>query len=405
MFELPIVDGHESGKAYLAERKLRFRYFNQSHKQHQKYQKLNDKESNESIDTPQDEEYDEDDDDRRHNHEERQYYKRYDKPQNSYEIWRMNNKKRKRTTLQTSIMSYRDVEDIEEYGKRKIQHLHYTHRKLAEQFQNRIDGYEIIETSKDKVVRNIDLKVIQTLTELLHLNIVRKKWNTAYRIFSRMIRIPSVDIRSIWNLGVEIMSHANDSSEKQNQPMVLEFLEWMTKVYSSRAKYIEGINHKLAPVFRSGSKDHTARYVTTFLWRSLHFATKQAMENSVRDAADDDFDDMNQISLLQSLIERIDDILIIPTYMEESEIWFIQAMCHLVKTDYLTERYSKGSENGGTINKNIHRNDITSSIKSTERCLKECLNRNNNSDGIQFQFQFPDRYIRRQLRIMEERLE
>ncbi|KAG0653538.1 hypothetical protein C6P45_003844 [Maudiozyma exigua] len=400
MFEIPVVDGDESGKTYLAERKLRYRYFNQSHKQHQKFQK----ENVETNEIQRDEDEDEDDGEHRHNHEERQYYKRYEKPQNSYEIWRMNNKKRKRTALQTGTMSYQDIEDIEEYGKRKIQHLQYTHRKLVEQFQNRIDGYEIIESSKKTTVHNIDLKVIQTLTELLHLNIIRKKWNTAYSIFSRMIRIPLVDIRSIWNLGVEIMSHANYSSEKPNQPMVLEFLEWMTKVYSSRAKYIEGINHKLAPVFRSGSKDHTAIYVTTFLWRSLHFATKQALENHDNDSYED-VDDMNQISLLQSLIERIDDILIIPTYMEESEVWFIQAMCHLVKTEYLTKRYSMGSENGGSINKNIHRNGITSSINSTERCLKECLNRNNASHGIQYQFEFPDRYIRRQLRLMEERLE
>ncbi|SMN22971.1 similar to Saccharomyces cerevisiae YML043C RRN11 Component of the core factor (CF) rDNA transcription factor complex [Maudiozyma saulgeensis] len=397
MFELPIVDGYENSQTYLAERKLKYRYFNQSHKRYQRYLESKGK-TDVALRNEQEQDEDDEDDDieRRHNYEERLYFKRYEKPQNSYEIWRLNNKKRKREPLQQRTMSYTDISEIEDYGKRKSQHLYYSNHKLVEDFQNQVDGYELLKR-KTPVVKNVDLKVVETLTQLLHINIIRRKWNVAYRVFAQLVRIPTVDIRSIWNLGVEIMSHAQENNDSE-QKMTLEFLEWMTKVYSSRAKYVEGINHKLAPIFRSGSKDHTAKYVTTLLWRSLYVASAKALDN------DHNTDDTNQehssISdeALQLLIEKINDLLIIPTYMEESEIWFVQAMCHVVKTDYLTRQMS--SNRVDSIN-DIRRNDVTAAIKTAERCLEECLKR---TAGDTVLFRFPDRYIRRQLRQLEHRI-
>ncbi|CAB4255553.1 similar to Saccharomyces cerevisiae YML043C RRN11 Component of the core factor (CF) rDNA transcription factor complex [Maudiozyma barnettii] len=395
MFELPVVDGYENGQTFLAERKLRYRYFNQSHKRYLHY--LQSKSQTDIVPVNEHEEgrdeENEEDIELRHNHEERLYFKRYEKPQNSYEIWRLDNKKRKREPLQQGTMTYSDISDIEEYGKRKSQHLYYSNHKLVETFQNQVDGYELLKKRKSTIVKNVDLKVIETLIQLLHVNIIRRKWNIAYRVFAQLVRIPSVDIRSIWNLGVEIMSHAQENNDPE-QKMTLEFLEWMTKVYSSRAKYIEGINHKLAPMFRSSSKDHTAAYVTTLLWRSLYVAAAHTLDN------DHYTDDTNKTSdaALQTLIEKIDDMLIIPTYMEESEIWFVQAMCHVVKTDYLTRQMSV--ERVGSIN-DIRRNDVTAAIKTAERCLQECLER---TAGDTVQFAFPDRYIRRQLRQLEQRI-
>ena len=387
MFGLPVSDGWQSGKSSLNERKLRYRYFNQTHKHLQKLIRTQgsiktdiDAQNNESEDD------DEDGSDEEHfNKEERKYFKRYDKPQESYEVWNTSNKKRKRVPLQRSTISYSEVSEIEEYGRRQCSHLLHTNKKLVDDFHNRIDGYQLLK--KQAPIRDIDLKVIQTLTQLLQLNISRRNWTVAYRVFAQMVRIPKVDIRSIWNLGVEIMAHCSDDEGGFTRDGSLEFLEWMSKVYSSRARFIEGVNYKLAPVFRSGSRNHTPKYVTTSLWRSLVDAARQVLEEEDE-------------SPLGDLIEKIDEMLIIPTYMEDSEVWFIQAMCYVVKTDYLT-RPKNDENNEATYMNHALRNDVTSSIKNAEKCLRECSLRTADETSS---FEYPEKYIKRQLRLLEDRV-
>ncbi|GMM56092.1 Rrn11 protein [Maudiozyma humilis] len=386
MFSLPVPDGWQSGKSSLTERKLRYRYFNQTHKYYQRL--ANSRGNDRKILDPQHNESEEEDDgsDLEHyNKEERKYFKRYDKPQDSYEVWNNNSKKRRRVPLQRHMVSYSDVSEVEEYGKSQCSHLLHSNRKLVDDFHNRIDGYELLK--EPAPIRHIDLKVIQTLTQLLHLNISRRNWGVAYRIFAQMIRLPEVDIRSIWNLGVEVMSHCPDNEGGYTREGSLDFLEWMSKVYSSRARFVEGINYKMAPAFRSGSRNHTPKYVTTLLWKSLVYAARQ-----IFDEEDD--------APLDALIEKIDEMLIIPTYMEDSEVWFIQAMAHVVKTDYLT-RPDVNEDNERPYLDNALRNDVTTGIKSAEKCLAECSLRT--GDGTS-SFEYPEKYIRRQLRLLEDRI-
>ena len=449
MFEAPILDKYPgngyNGRASLIERKLRYRYINQTHRRYEALRRRKagpdqlvsreeDRLSKRSADgddgddtgspvhdSKSSEEYSSDfsEDDK---DEEKHYFKRYEKPQETYEIWNDNNPEderviRKRVPLQTDIVTFNDIRQVEEKSRREVQR-RFAHvgKRFLEKFDNMADGYEIIGTNRkvskrgdQTVIENndtIDVRFIKVLTDLLYLNVYRQEWSIAYRIFAILVRLPKVDIRSLWVVGIKILSaleaqeHETESTVgDQSFPRSLRFLEWMSKVYSTRGNFIQGRNYKLDPVFRAGSKNHTPKYTLALLWKRL-IRSSEAMKRALDDhRASTTWESSTRA--LEELIERLSELVLRPPFMEDPEVWFIYSMCYLVKADNLSQRILRRrqlAESYNALQTEPQNNEVDESIELLKKCLKTC---DEKSRGA---FVYPKRMIDREIRDIELRV-
>lgn len=84
--------------------------------------------------------------------------------------------------------------------------------------------------------------------------------------------------------------------------------------------------------------------------------------------------------------------------MEDGEVWFILAMCHMVRADYTSLCYLKGKKEGQLSYKREHLyNQVTQDISKVIKYLKECRARQNGD------FLYPEDYIMRSLTQIEMR--
>lgn len=131
---------------------------------------------------------------------------------------------------------------------------------------------------------------IGIVESLLHLSVLRRDWELAYKCFALLIRLPQIDVRSLWPIGVEITTRIAEQSyqEKQQDSNIAEytlrvfgthdaplqvfrdeqFLRWLETFYP--------INRTLNPKFRYqglpyrvGSTDSPPFFVLTLLWTLL----------------------------------------------------------------------------------------------------------------------------------------
>ncbi|CCF60649.1 hypothetical protein KAFR_0L00420 [Kazachstania africana CBS 2517] len=398
MFEIPV---NVNSKTLSNERKLRYRYINQFTR---RFERKDDRNGMITPETSEDElqqrkkrdwlhvigEYGSDDDERSGgqqddeeeeeevidedynlNNEERKFFKKIDKPQETYEHWPSH---RKKTRIQRDILTYHRYNKVSRYVERKMANsLVHVSSKNRYHFKCKIDGMEIVEPLH-KGATNFQLKQIETLTNLLYLNVNRGNWEIAYKIFAMLIRIPKVDIRSVWNVGNRILY-------EKDKLRSLEFLEWMSSVYSTRVTFIQGINYRFDPVFRSGSKNHTPKYTLQWLWNSLLEYTEQLFEN----------DDEN----IDKLIDKIAEMVLIPPFMDDPEIWFIYSMCHMVKADFLSSKFDTHSV--GSM-RDISMNQVIQHINDVKRYLNVC------KEKSQGQYESNEMIITKQLKAFEVRL-
>ena len=354
--------------------------------------------------------------------EEKHYFKRYEKPQETYEIWNDNNPEderaiRKRVPLQKDIVTFNDIRRVEEKSRREVQkRFAHVGRRILEKFNNIADGYEIIGTNRkvstrgdQTVIENndtIDVRFIKVLTNLLYLNVYRQEWSTAYRIFAILVRLPKVDIRSLWVAGVRILSaleskeHETGSSVGDHSfPRSLRFLEWMSKVYSTRGNFIQGRNYKLDPVFRAGSRTHTPKYTLALLWKHL-IRTSEVMKRALYGHGTSITWEASTRAL-EELIERISELVLRPPFMEDPEVWFIYSMGYLVKADNLSQRILRRrqlAESYNALQGEPQNNEVDESIESLKKCLKAC------DEKSQGTFVYPKRMIDREIRDIELRV-
>lgn len=310
--------------------------------------------------------------------QERRFFKRHEKPQKSFEKWQTDSKKR--VPIQKHKISYATVNRIQKYAKRKVENsLAFASKSNRIYFDTISQGYELIDPLVDKY-DNFQIKHITTLTTILHLNVSRKNWDLAYKCFALLIRIPTVEIRTIWGVGERILA--------EREPMKsLEFLEWMISVYSSRISFVEDVNHRMPPVFTKGSKTHVPKYALTWMWKSLTQCTKSL--DQVRDESTLDDNDP-----LLELIERISEMVLGPPYMEDSEVWFIYALCHMIKADILSRQFNPHLMGSS---RDIASNQVIQHIQNAKSSLQTC--------SAKGDFRYPRRYIERQLKAFELRLQ
>lgn len=308
--------------------------------------------------------------------QERSYFKKYEKPQESFEKWQKDSKKR--APIRRTKISFTKYQRMCKSAKRKMANaLELASRRNRIYLQTVSEGFEMVEPVNGKP-ETYQMKHISVLNNLLHVQICRGNWAAAYNCFALLIRIPEVDIRNVWGIGNQVL-HATKSSK------YLEFLEWMSNIYSSRTTYPEDVNFRTAPVFTRGSKTHVPKFVTTWLWEALIQYTRESFEINGDSGPESD--------KLQELIDKISEMILAPPYMEDSEVWFIYSLCHMVKADLLSNRFD-GHLVGSA--RDIASNQVIQHIQRTKSCLQTCIAKGD--------FTYPKRHVERQLETFENRL-
>ncbi|SJM85861.1 related to RNA polymerase I-specific transcription initiation factor RRN11 [Zygosaccharomyces bailii] len=307
--------------------------------------------------------------------EERKFYKRYEKPQATFEKWHRGPKRR--VPIQRNRITYSTLKRIQKYGSREVENSRAIASKSSKIYFDAVSqGYQVFDPTYGRA-NTFQLKHIDTLTGLLHLNVSRKKWVLAYKCFALLIRIPGVDVRTLWGLGERILA------EKQ-PTRSLEFLQWMSNVYSSKLPFVEDINYRMAPVFTKGSKTHTPKYTTVWLWECLVRYANELEDPEMEQNAENN---------LQSLMERISEMVLGPPYMDDPEVWFIYALCHMVKADVLSQRFNPNIT--GSL-RDIASSQIIQHVQCTKSYLQRCSEKGD--------FGYPKRYIGKRLAAFEARL-
>lgn len=309
--------------------------------------------------------------------QERKFTAKYETPQESFEKWQ--NDSNKRMPISRSKISFTKYQKLQRHARRKMNaSMDLASKGIRTYIDTISEGYEMV-SPLEANPETFQMKHITIITTLLHLSISRRNWDAAYSCFTLLIRIPGVDIRNVWGVGDLIL--------RERQPIKsLEFLEWLSSVYSSRSAYSEEVNHRTAPVFTIGSRTHVPKFAMTWMWESLIRCTKDSSETN-----EPDFDSNHD--KLQDLIDKISEVVLAPPYMDASEVWFIYGMCHLVKADILSNQFD-GRLAGSA--RDIASNQVIQHIQSTKSCLQTCLAKSD--------FHYPKRYVERQLELFEKRL-
>lgn len=165
---------------------------------------------------------------------------------------------------------------------------------------------------------NVVKQHINNLKTLLHLNIMRRNWILAYKVFCLLIRLPYVDIRSIWPIGIEILTHRQTELEKES-PQIQRFFEWLSSFHVINGTNVDNPNissRKIsAPIWRSGSKTHTPMYLVTHLWHLVKRKDYQGLKN------------------------RLDELLLEPPYNIDGVFYYLLVICNFSELVKLTKQY------------------------------------------------------------------
>lgn len=188
----------------------------------------------------------------------------------------------------------------------------YTQKTIMD-FRLMVEGYELL-PSNNQTLGFLKYHILN-LMFFLHCNILLKRWDLAYKIFCILIRLPNMDIRNIWPLGVEILK----GKQQQNRNNLFKskekrFFSWLSSFYIlTSSKPTVSSN---APTFKSGSHTHVPIYVVDFFWGLL-----------------DDGDYVKVVTDLETLMTR-------HPYSEEGVFPFILALCYLAENFHLCGQYT-----------------------------------------------------------------
>lgn len=157
---------------------------------------------------------------------------------------------------------------------------------------------------------------ITNLRNLLHLNILRGNWDLAYKVFCLLVRLPHVDIRSIWPLGIEILQQQrkaiqsqSESEHDQHQLLLLKderFFDWLSSFHILARTTVSNTRSVAAPIWRSGSRTHAPLYLITSLWNLL-------VKGEVLKVS-----------------ERLEELLLEPPFNTDGSFYFLLALCQMI---------------------------------------------------------------------------
>ncbi|ODV81213.1 uncharacterized protein CANTADRAFT_10327 [Suhomyces tanzawaensis NRRL Y-17324] len=199
---------------------------------------------------------------------------------------------------------------------------------------------------------------VNNLKTLLHLSVLRRHWDLAYKIFCILIRIRMVDLRSIWPLGVEIVRQRQALDPAKSSVYKDEkFFDWLSSFYvitNLNAAFNKGHARQLAaPMWRSGSKMRAPVYSVSALWSLL----MRGDHSKLRD--------------------KLEELLLVPPYNHEGVCYFLMGLCNLMESVELVEGYGDQERAG-----------VVKNLKALQSNWERCE---------ELGFSFPKKYLQQQV--------
>ncbi|CAM9021081.1 unnamed protein product [Wickerhamomyces anomalus] len=187
-------------------------------------------------------------------------------------------------------------------------------------------------------------KHTMVVSKLLHLNILRKNWQVAYRCFSLLIRLHHVDIRAIWPLGIEILTRLAEEKFLKTQPegsvdeyklrtnfhnteisSQLElfkdeqFIAWLQTFYPINWVLNPNTNYVQLP-YRVGTRDTPPVYMVNLIWALI---MKQ------------NFKKVN---------EKLSELLLQAPYLDDGIYYFLQGFSYQLEASSLSKLQTVDSQ-------------------------------------------------------------
>ncbi|KAK6464380.1 RNA polymerase I-specific initiation factor-domain-containing protein [Scheffersomyces coipomensis] len=265
------------------------------------------------------------------------------------------------------------------------------------------DLFQTFDSSKNHVKANILLTInglevlplpkknegqihnhINNLKTLLQLNILRKNWNLAYKIYCTLIRFPIVDIKAIWSIGIEILVQQRkleekaqvDEENKLTQKSTLfkdeRFFEWLITFFplnrfdASKYDGKGSLRVESAPVWRMGTLTNSPLYLITALWNLL----------------------INK--KYSSLKSKLLELMLEPPYNDDGTIYFLMCLTLIFESFELVK---DNDANGG--DKSFLISDLAAAKVQILKYLEKC---------DQLNFKYPS-VVREQLFILSRYVE
>ncbi|CCG23156.1 Rrn11 RNA polymerase I subunit [Candida orthopsilosis Co 90-125] len=253
--------------------------------------------------------------------------------------------------LDLQVDDFDDDEEYEEYdvvSSAKLDQLtkEFDTQNTATKAQFFIEssGMEIMPNQCVSSTHSILNRHINNINTLLHINILRQNWEMSYKLFCIMIRFPMVDIRSIWPLGIEILTQLGTRKSSSPATMkITKFFNYLNSFFTIGYRNTISIERSdrlsIAPAWRSGTRSLTPMYLITSLW---HLFVQQEYEQ---------------------ILNKILELILEPPYHREGVLYFIVALCYLCQCCSAVNHFALQ-----------HDLDKFNETGATYRSKKECLN-------------------------------
>lgn len=222
-------------------------------------------------------------------------------------------------------------------------------------------GWDIPGASKDALDYSLLKLHIRSLKILMHISILKKQWEAAYRVFSVLIRFDLVDIRAIWPLGLEIVMKRKQELLKDRKVPKSElskevrFMDWLALSYpAARVKFVQKRTYQ-GPVYRSGSRTHAPLSIITGLWNLL-------VEQKYMRVRED-----------------LDDLLLHPPYATDGTYSYLLATCCIIENMHLLNVLNKFDQYSGFFDDSEPIGDLAAdtSLFSSKETIKTRILENN----------------------------
>ncbi|KAM9902713.1 hypothetical protein OXX79_003793 [Metschnikowia pulcherrima] len=218
-------------------------------------------------------------------------------------------------------------------------------------------GYEVSDDMEALSENSIRRQHVSTLTTLLHVKVLQKDWHVAYKVFAVLSKIPRVDMRSLWPLGVEILTQLRDeararpeggSSGRPQQIKLRSFFDWLALYFPPYNKYMASLRPNQGPVFRTGSKSHAPMHSVVSLWNLL--SEKQ----------------------YTSLRDKLDELLLVPPYNQDGVFHYMKIVCCLSENANLLTLYQEFDNLGDMMERSAEIGELADdmSLLASKKAMK-----------------------------------
>lgn len=174
------------------------------------------------------------------------------------------------------------------------------------------------------------------LTNLLHINVLKRNWKVAHRCFAMLMRLTIVDIRSIWPIGLEILTRLAEEEFKESQPVGSvtdyklktyytgeddnlkvfkdeQFLSWLETFYQLNLGAQPDRNNTPYP-YRLTSKFNTPLFVYEMIWIMI-------MKNKL--------DEVN---------DKLSELVLRKVYTDQGIFYFLQGFSNQLEASMISKK-------------------------------------------------------------------